>query len=167
MLFIYQVNHLTNMPICACNKVKMNVKPNTKNYNMLDDEQVAVSSSDSHALANVNSTPTFKTKQHRMKGEGVVQFMKQVPVLILQGMKVKVVTQDTSTPTITIKISLNWVDDLVGRVEDLGGDPVTEEKDDYVLLGEVKFVILNGYTDKDVMTNTRWRYLQACDRIGF
>jgi len=140
---------------------------------MLDDEQVAVSSSDSHALANVNSTPTFKTKQHRMKGEGVVQFMKQVPVLILQRMKVKVVAkQDTSTPTITIKISLNLVDDLAGRVEDLGGDPVTEEKDDYVFLGEVKFVILNGYTDKDVMTNTRHslgmrRYLQACDRIGF
>ena len=103
------------MPSCACNKVKMNVKPNNNNsdYNV-DDEQVEVSSSysDSHALANVNSTPTFKTKQHRMKGEGVVQFMKQVPVLILQGMKVKVVTtQDTSTPT-KKKISLNWVDVL-------------------------------------------------------
>lgn len=133
------------MPSCACNKVKMNVKPNanTKNYNMVDDEQVAVSSSDSNALANVNSTPTFKTKQHRMKGEGVVQFMKQVPVLILQGMKVKVVTQDTSTPT-KKKISLNWVDDLVGRVEDLGSN---QEAHDCVILGEVKFVIFDGTTD--------------------
>ena len=112
------------MPSSACNKVKMNVKPNTNNNTdcNVDDEQVAVSSSDSHALANVNSTPTFKTKQHRMKGEGAIQFMKQVPVLILQGMKVKVVT-DTSTPT-KKKISLNWVDDLglVGRVDDLGSN---------------------------------------------
>ena len=134
------------MPSSACNKVKMNVKPNTNNNTdcNVDDEQVAVSSSDSHALANVNSkTPTFKTKQHRMKGEGAIQFMKQVPVLILQGMKVKVVTQDTSTPT-KKKISLNWVDDLVGRVEDLGSN---QEADDCVMLGEVKFVIYDGTTD--------------------
>jgi len=88
-----------------------------------------------------------------MKGEGVVQFMKQVPVLILQGMKVKVVTQDTSTPT-KKKISLNWVDDLVGRVEDLGDNLITGEKDDCVMLGEVKFVIFDGTTDKYAMTNT-------------
>jgi len=78
-----------------------------------------------------------------MKGEGVVRFMKQVPVLILQGMKVKVVTQDTSTPT-KKKISLNWVDNLVGRVEDLGSN---QEAQDCVMLGEVKFVIFDGTTD--------------------
>ena len=67
-LLVYQVNHSPNMPSCACNKVKMNVKPNanTKNYNMVDDEQVAVSSSSSShtlALVNVNSsTPTFKAQ---------------------------------------------------------------------------------------------------------
>ena len=69
--------------------------------------------------------------------------MKQVPVLILQGMKVKVIAKDTSTPT-KKKISLNWVDDLVGRVEDLGGN---QEADDCFMLGEVKFVIFDGSTD--------------------
>ena len=98
----------------------MNVKPNNNNsdYNV-DDEQVEVSSSysDSHALANVNSTPTFKTKQQRYgKGEEAIQFMKQLPMLILQGMKVKVIAKDTHTPN--PKINLNWVDDLVGKVED-------------------------------------------------
>jgi len=76
-----------------------------------------------------------------MKEEGTIQFMKQVPVLILQGMKVKVVAQDTPTPT---KINLNWVDGLAGRVEDLGGN---QQTDDCVILGEVKFVIFDGSTD--------------------
>ena len=92
------------MPICACNKAKKIVEPNTNNsdYNVDDDEQVEVSSSSfshSHALVNVNNTtPTLKTQRYG-KGEEVIQFMKQLPMLILQEMKVKVVAnQDTPTP---------------------------------------------------------------------
>ena len=107
------------MPTCACNKVKKIVLPNTntKNSTLVDDEQVAASSSSSHthALVNVNSTPTFKTQRYG-KGEEAIQFMKQLPMLILQGMKVKVIAKDTHTPN--PKINLNWVDDLVGKVED-------------------------------------------------
>ena len=71
--------------------------------------------------------------------------MKQVPVLILQGMKVKVIAKDTPTPT--KKNSLNWVDDLESRVKDLGDNLITGEKDDYVFSGEVKIVIFDGSTD--------------------
>jgi len=146
-LLIYQVDHLTNMPICACNKVKQIIKPNTNNSDYNVDEQVAVSSFYSHALDVNSNSPTFKTQRYG-KGEGAIQFMKLVPVLILQGMKVKVVTQDTSSPTTTKKkISLNWVDDLVGRVEDLGDNVITGEKDDCVILGKVRFVIFDGSVD--------------------
>ena len=137
------------MPNCACNKAKKIIKPNTNtnnsDYNVNDDEPIEVSSFHSRALANVNSTPTFKTQRYG-KGEGAIQFMKQVPVLILQGMKVKVIAKDTSTPT-KKKISLNWVDDLVGGVEDQRDTPVSQEADDCVMLGEVKFVIFDGSTD--------------------
>ena len=91
------------MPICACNKAKKIVEPNTNNsdYNVDDDEQVEVSSSSFfhyHALTNVNSTSIFKTQRYG-KGEEAIQFMKQLPMLILQEMKVKVVAnQDTPTP---------------------------------------------------------------------
>jgi len=48
-------------------------------------------------LHSKNSTPTFKAQRYR-KGEGAIQIMKQLPVLILQGMKVKVAKQQ-DTPT--------------------------------------------------------------------
>jgi len=137
------------MSTCACNKVsKKIIQPNANNsdYNVNDDEQVAVSSSHPH-VANVNSTSTIKAKRYG-KGEKAIQFMKQLPMLILQGMKVKIVAnakQDTSTQN--PKINLNWVDDLVGRVEGLGDNVITGEKDDCVILGEVRFAIFDGSVD--------------------